>query len=69
MYLEVGEMLLHEAVDLADGQTPCFAVLQRHSDQATTETQETTTGCVCSAIAPSSGLATLDPSLETQIAA
>lgn len=33
-HLEVGEVLLHEAVDLAHRQTACFAVLQGHGDQA-----------------------------------
>ncbi len=33
MYLEIGEVFSHEAVDLADWQTSCFTVLQSHEDQ------------------------------------
>lgn len=32
-HLEVGEVLLHEAVDLAHRQATCLAVLQGHGDQ------------------------------------
>lgn len=32
-HLEVGEVLLHEAVDLAHGQAASLAVLQGHGDQ------------------------------------
>lgn len=32
-HLEVGEVLLHEAIDLAHRQASCLAVLQGHGDQ------------------------------------
>lgn len=32
-YLEIWEVFSHEAVDLADWETSCFAVLQSHENQ------------------------------------
>lgn len=36
-HLEVGEVLLHEAVDLTDREAARLAVLQSHSNQTTEE--------------------------------
>lgn len=39
-YLEIWEVLRHEAVDLTDRQTSCFTVHERHEDQGAAATQE-----------------------------
>ena len=41
-YLEVWEVVLHEAVDLADRQAARLAVLQRHGDQTASRSTRTT---------------------------
>lgn len=41
IYLEIGKVFSHEAVDLTDRQTSCFAVLQGHKNQDAAVTKKT----------------------------